>query len=549
MFLRCAISLLAIAAAVPGPAAAQTAAPSSEPSQGPRGPVFVPLDSWIYPVLTRLAALGYVPDQAAGMRPWTRKECMRQVFEAEAILARQRGARLPEAARLVEALRREFAEDPGSGAFLELDSLYLRATGISGRPLIDGYNFGQTIINDNGRPYGEGAGMVAGVTADAAAGPFSFYTRSELQHAPAYSSPAGALASQNRQIVPVLPDAPGGVDRFQPLETYVGVGLGNWAFTAGRQNLWWGTGEAGPLSFGDNAAPFLMFRFTSASPFALPGFLRRLGVFRLDLIGGELSGHRFPPRPLVNGQKITWNLTGSLEVGFTRWSLFGGAGVHGFTAGSVIRNLFANGATFGDATDPGDRKSGFDFRWRPPVAGRWISLYAELYADDEPSPLTSPRRSAFSPGIYLARLPGLSHWDLRAEAPSTRGPASDRGGLFFYWNNVYRDANTNSGQILGTWAGRDGRGLFLQTTYWRSARSCWEFSYRQNRVGAAFLPGGGTQEDASAGGSFSFGTAWTVTAFAQYERYSVPVISGPTSDFAVSAQILYTPRWRLERRH
>ena len=38
----------------------------------------------------------------------------------------------------------------------------------------------------------------------------------------------------------------------------------------------------------------------------------------------------------------------------------------------------------------------------------------------KPTLLTSPRRSAFSPGRYLARLPGLSRRDLRIEAPATR---------------------------------------------------------------------------------------------------------------------------------
>ena len=87
-----------------------------------------------------------------------------------------------------------------------------------------------------------------------------------------------------------------------------------------------------------------------------------------------------------------------LELGFTRWSLFGGAGTRPFTVGTVLRNLFSNGASFGNAIDPGDRKSGFDFLWRPPLPGRPVTLYADLYADDEPSPLASPRRAGFNPG-------------------------------------------------------------------------------------------------------------------------------------------------------
>ena len=46
------------------------------------GSPYVPLDSWIYPALERLAALGYVNSAIVGMRPWTRMECARQLGEA-----------------------------------------------------------------------------------------------------------------------------------------------------------------------------------------------------------------------------------------------------------------------------------------------------------------------------------------------------------------------------------------------------------------------------------------------------------------------------------
>src|SRR5262249_55504123 len=35
------------------------------------GSVYVPLDSWVYPALERLAGLGYIKSQFAGLRPWT----------------------------------------------------------------------------------------------------------------------------------------------------------------------------------------------------------------------------------------------------------------------------------------------------------------------------------------------------------------------------------------------------------------------------------------------------------------------------------------------
>ena len=46
------------------------------------GSSYVPLDSWVYPALQRLAALGYIQSQSLSIRPWTRLECARLLAEA-----------------------------------------------------------------------------------------------------------------------------------------------------------------------------------------------------------------------------------------------------------------------------------------------------------------------------------------------------------------------------------------------------------------------------------------------------------------------------------
>ena len=46
------------------------------------GSPYVPLDSWVYPAMERLAAFGYIKTASLGIRPWTRMECARLVGEA-----------------------------------------------------------------------------------------------------------------------------------------------------------------------------------------------------------------------------------------------------------------------------------------------------------------------------------------------------------------------------------------------------------------------------------------------------------------------------------
>jgi hypothetical protein len=139
------------------------------------GSTFVPLDSWIYPALKRLAALGYIQTQFTALEPWTRRECMRQLEEAEYF-----AQDLPpesEINQMIERIKSEFQHDGEHYRSVQLDSIYTRYGHISGEPLRDSYHFGQTIWNDFGRPYDEGNKMFTGASASAVAGRFFLHSR------------------------------------------------------------------------------------------------------------------------------------------------------------------------------------------------------------------------------------------------------------------------------------------------------------------------------------------------------------------------------------
>src|SRR6266478_4882850 len=86
---------------------------NSERSTGDIGSPYVPLDSWIYPAMERLAGLGLLSDEFLGMRPWTRSECARLVSDAADLVADgDRGE--AEQSKLIEALQREFRSETES---------------------------------------------------------------------------------------------------------------------------------------------------------------------------------------------------------------------------------------------------------------------------------------------------------------------------------------------------------------------------------------------------------------------------------------------------
>jgi membrane-associated phospholipid phosphatase len=527
------------------------------------GSTFVPMDSWIYPALERLGSMGFVPGQSVSIRPWTRQECLRQLNLAEELAGNPDAfspTAIREARRLMNDLHYELATEPPSYKSLNLQSVYARVGTIAGPALYDSFHFGQTWWNDYGRPLGRGTSGIAGFSLRAHQGRFFFYYRPELQRDPGRPDETPAInqlinaldrISPNNSA-PVIEPVPGYAahERQRPIELYAGMAFEGNAISFGKQEIYWGPTTMGPLAFSSNAEPTYNLRFEATRPHPLP-FFPRLGTYRFDLVLGKLSGHSYPERPWYNGQKADFNFGENLEISFTRWSIFWGVG-HPITVHTFKNNIFSfnstgdytgnTGSNYGDREDPGDRKSNFDFRYRLPGLRKVVTLYADAYSDDDPSPLDAPRRAVWNPGIYFARLPWLPHMDLRVEAVSSEGLATDYGGGHFFINGEYLDGNTNKGFLLGNAIGRDARAIEGRSSYWFSARTRVEGGYRQNKGGTLFLPGGATITDGFVNGSYAISHHWTVQAFTQYERFLIPsYMNGSQHNVSGWLQLTWTP--------
>ena len=532
------------------------------------GSTNVPMDSWIYPALERLAAMGFIPGQSTAIRPWTRQECRRQLRLAEN-LADQKDLFSPgliaEARRLMPDLHAELESEPDYYASLSLESVYARFGTIAGPALQDSFHFGQTWWNDFGRPLGRGGSAIAGFSFRSHYGRLFFYDRQELQHDPGNPAESAATNQLINKLDQIQPDsdphiqpvpARAAFDRQGAMELYGGVAFAGNSLSIGKQELYWGPTITGPLAFSSNAEPTYNLRFVSTRPHPFP-FFSSLGTYRFDLVLGKLSGHNYPARPWYNGQKADFNFGDNLEISFTRWSIFWGVG-HPITFHSFKDNIFSFNSTgggagggggslgYGDREDPGDRKSNFDFTYRLPFLRRAVTLYADAYSDDDPSPIAAPRRAVWNPGIYFARLPFLPHMDLRVEAASSEGLAIDFGGQHFFINNQYLDGNTNKGLLLGNAVGRDGRAIEGRAGYWFSARTRVEAGYRQNKGGTLFLPGGSTITDGFVNASYAINRHWQAQLFSQYERFLIPsYMSGAQHNASGWLQLTWNPELHL----
>jgi Capsule assembly protein Wzi/PAP2 superfamily len=527
--------------------------------KGPRnlanmGSPYVPLDSWVYPVFEQLAARGYVRSAYLGVRPWTRLECARLVEEA-ADMIREQGADAGRVRGLYDSVANEFAQETAGleGARnlgVRMESIYTRTTGISGRPLEDSYHFGQTLINDYGRPYGNGFNMISGLSAYAIAGPLALYVRGEYQRAPGMPSDPGPVLQgiANADLTSPVSNARPAVNRLRLLDAYSSLTFHNTQFSFGRQSLWLGPGEAGPLLFSNNAEPVLMFKMSSVSPYQFPLLSYLLGPVQTEFFLGQLTGHSFEfdpvdgklvgpgdvtPQPFLQGVKLNFKPTSNLEFGAGATAQFAGPGLP-FIWRNFLRTFFSHTAS---ANNPGKRITSVDFRYRVPGIRRWLSVYGDALAVDEYSPIGSTRATV-NPGLYMPQIPKIHNLELRAEGLREPLTTEFAPGFVYYGVRRYRSGYTNNGFLLGSWIGRAGQGGQGWLTYSFSPRNKLQFGYRHQEVSKDFI-GGGRLIDYSLRGSFLLGRYVELDSYLQYEQWKFPVIS-PTKESNLTASFQLT---------
>jgi hypothetical protein len=539
--------------------------PSDEPKQrDPRNmsSPYVPPDSWVYPLFDRLVALGFVSTAYEGIRPWTRMECARLLDEAgEQIRSEEIDS--GEGTKIYTELSREFDSELArlNGAAnigVSVDSVYARATQISGTPLTDGYHFAQTITNDYGRPYGQGFNSISGFTAHAVAGPLSFALQGEYQHAPAvpvYSSTVQQAIANSDLTLP-FPAGRAEVNRFDLLNSTVAVQFHNLQLSAGKQSDWWSMTSGGPLLMSDNAEPILGLKLDNVSPYHIPLISKIFGDVRSEYFLGRLDGHHFEfnvdhlvgpgniqPQPFIQGIKVSFKPTQNLEFGFGFTAMFAGPGLP-FTFSNFIRTFYSH--TSGFVRNPGKRLTSFDFSYRIPGLRNWLTLYRDSLAVDEYTPLTSSRPS-LNIGLYMPKLPKLNKADFRAEVIGTPHTKEFAPGFVYYGLRRYRDGYTNDGNILGSWIGRAGRGGQGWLTYWFSPRSTLQFGYRYEKVDRDFLQGGHL-DDFSIRPQIMLGRDVNLSGGIQFEHWYFPLLSSTgRSNVTGQIQLTFFPQLRSRK--
>ncbi len=404
------------------------AAPASSP---------VPLDSWVYPALDKLAGLGMIESSLQGMRPFTRLEAARQTLEAEESSSRQ--AAPPVVRELLARLERELEvelsrlREPGQekSFFQPLRTTELTYVYRDGAQVdITGNNARQFPLNTNnfGIEYGEGHNAQ-----------LTFETEANL---------GGWLSLWARPLYEMQEEGAGG--SLHLLEGRAALGLGPFEISAGRQSLWWGQGRRGALVLTNNAKPLDMVRVTLPSPVLLPWVFKYLGPFRFDLFLGELEEERIVPEPYFSGLRLGFKPVPWFEFGLMRTITFGGDGRPDVDSGDFLTIL--SGRNLSGGEDTSNSVAALDARVKIPfLAG--LELYGELGGEDEAGGFIS--KKAWLAGLYLPHIEPSGRLGLRFEATDITDPV-------WYRHSIYRSGYTYEERVMGHHAGGDSENFYSE---------------------------------------------------------------------------------------
>jgi hypothetical protein len=573
------------------PAAAQIGAAQTASVCRPAalGSPFIPVDSWIYPAIWRLYAMGYVDDVFLGLRPWTRASVANMLEQASPRIddaATNGAATADQAKQLYDAINHELFPDVSgpcraAEGGVRLESTYSLARAISGTPLHDSYHLGSSIINDYGRPFESGFNNYTGASGYATAGRFAFYVRGEFQGAPSAAgySPALAQTLSSTDEITFLNPATGApfpqttiplgpiptITQGRFLEAYVSGQVLNHVISFGKQDEWLSPAEGGAMAWSNNAQNIYAFHINRIEPLHIPLLSRVTGPFRYEFLVGALRGHTLVPNPAyhnnpavqpnvlnpgdpwVHMEKLSFRPTRNLEFGFERTVLFGGEGHSPVTLHTFLKSFFStqnvSGTVKDGRDDPGARFGAFDFSYRLPFVRNWLTLYADSEAHDDVSPISAPRRAAFRTGLYLSHVPGLPRLDLRAEAASTDPSVSPSvKGRFMYWEGIERQGYTNQGQIFGDWMGREAKGGQAWAT-WRLSGNEWlQASVRNQKAAKDFIPGGTTLDEIDFQAVKRLNPDLELNANFGYQQWKAPVyLSGTQTVTITNIQLTWYP--------
>jgi hypothetical protein len=172
-------------------------------------------------------------------------------------------------------------------------------------------------------------------------------------------------------------------------ESYIAGFVGNWVFSFGRQNRWYGPSWDTSLSLTNNARPVTALTISrkSAEPFTVP-FTEFEIPWTVTSFMGEMDDDRVVKNTLLWGFRLNFKPFKNLELGITRLAQWGGDGhsQNFSTFGDILlgkTNCGVDDVVCDENNpNPANQQAGYDFRYSFNLLSIPMSIYGQSFAED-----------------------------------------------------------------------------------------------------------------------------------------------------------------------
>ncbi|MDB4877422.1 MAG: Capsule assembly protein Wzi [Gemmatimonadetes bacterium] len=412
--------------------AAGTAAAQARPS--------VPMDERVYRDIDRLAAAGLIDTLVLGARPFSEREVVRLLAEAQRNLNRNAEARAWAAPTIAGDLARwprgdNRPIDAVSGEVSELNSPYRQI-------LPDGNGTIEAAINPLAANR-SGRNLADGFTAATE----TFHSATLGSHLALWANPRAVTESFRG----------GGSTTGLTLHTG-GANLlfGNASIAIGRDYAIFGQAPSGGLLLSENAPPLDMVRVSNDAPVTLPWWFRAAGPIRATLLIADLGEHdQIHPHSKLVAYHVAALPVRQFEVGLEVIDAMGGNGGQPASFGDRVLDAIPIFDVLRAHSDFqfSNKMAGVDFHWRVP-SWRGFELYGQTAVDDfDARRLRSMflEDGGYILGTALSCITECGRFGIRAEYRQT--------GIRYYTHGDYFIAEHDN--LLGDPLGPRGLGGYL----------------------------------------------------------------------------------------
>jgi len=402
----------------------------------------VPLGTLVYRDLDAMAGAGLIDDMLIGSRPYSRREVVRLLREAERNIKRL-GADTMWTRRAIDVHLRRYADRPAA----EIERASADLTSLSGparlvpadsNGSIDALIEPLTAYRD-GRRWRDGTTAALDARAVATLGRYV-----ALSIEPRF----GTAAERGR-------DATVATIALQSGST--SLLFGNFAIGLGREYAVFGQSPTGGTLLSRNAPALDAVRLSNDQPARLPWILSRLGPMRGTALLADLGPNQIYPHSRLIAYRMSAAPSPQFEFGAQFVDEMGGQGA----PSAILRDRLYDVFPLIDVLQPGvdyqfsNKLAGLDFRWRMPD-WRGFELFADGALDD-----IDPRRwksilledAGYVAGVSFSCLVECGVLGVRAEYHQT--------GIRYYTHGQFKSGIAQNQFVLGDPLGPRGLGAYL----------------------------------------------------------------------------------------